>query len=171
MPLEFDVKLEPKDMYRFNMYQTYSGFSGVSSILFAIALFGLAIYTYGEVSLPNTIMYVGVGIMMLVYMPSTLWLRAKQSIKASPVLSNTLHYMVDADGFTVTQGEASGVLAWKQIYKMVSTKHLVLVYSTRINAYVIPRRQLDEQYLPLAKLAREKLPKYRCRMKVTIKDV
>ena len=171
MPLEFDVKLEPKDMYRFNMYQTYSGFSGLSSILFAIALFGLAIYTYGEVSLPNTIMYVGVGIMMLVYMPSTLWLRAKQSIKASPVLSNTLHYMVDADGFTVTQGEASGVLAWKQIYKMVSTKHLVLVYSTRINAYVIPRRQLDEQYLPLAKLAREKLPKYRCRMKVTIKDV
>ena len=171
MPLEFDVKLEPKDMYRFNMYQTYSGFSGLSSIIFAIALFGLAIYTYGEVSLPNTIMYVGVGIMMLVYMPSTLWLRAKQSIKASPVLSNTLHYMVDADGFTVTQGEASGVLAWKQIYKMVSTKHLVLVYSTRINAYVIPRRQLDEQYLPLAKLAREKLPKYRCRMKVTIKDV
>ena len=55
MPLEFDVKLEPKDMYRFNMYQTYSGFSGLSSIIFAIALFGLAIYTYGEVSLPNTI--------------------------------------------------------------------------------------------------------------------
>lgn len=171
MPLEFDIKLEPRDMYRFNMYQTYSGFSGVSSILFAAAILGLAVYTYGEVSLPNTIMYVGVSLLLLVYMPVTLWLRAKQSITASPVLSNTLHYMVDADGFTVTQGEASGVLAWKQIYKMVSTKHLVLVYSTRINAYVIPRKQLGEQFVPLAKLAREKLPKYRCRMKVTIKDV
>ena len=56
MPLEFDIKLEPRDMYRFNMYQTYSGVSGVSSILFAAAIFGMAVYTYGEVSLPNTIM-------------------------------------------------------------------------------------------------------------------
>lgn len=171
MPLEFDIKLESRDMFRFNMYQTYSGFSGWSSILFAIALFGLAIYSYGDVSLTRTVMYVLIGIVLLVYMPGTLWLRAKQSIKASPVLSNTLHYVVDGDGFTVTQGEASGVLAWKQIYKMVATKHLVLVYSNRINAYVIPRKQLGDLYVPLAKLAREKLPKYRFRMKVTIKDV
>ena len=89
----------------------------------------------------------------------------------SPVLSNTLHYMVNEDGFTVTQGEANGVLAWKQIYKMVATKKLVLVYSNRIHAYVIPREQLGEYYVPLAKLARTKLPKYRFKMKVTIKDV
>ena len=171
MSLEFDIKLTPKDMFRFNMYQTYSGFSGISSIVFAIALFGLSVYTYGEVPFAKTIMYVGIGILLLVYMPVTLWMRSKQTLKASPVLSSTLHYEVDKDGFTVTQGEASGVLAWKQIYKMVATKHLVLVYSNRINAYVIPKKQLGEQYVELAKLAREKLPKYRFRMKVTIKDV
>ena len=171
MSLEFDIKLEAKDMFRFNMYQTYSGFSGISSIVFAIAIFVLAVYTYGEVPVANTVMYIGIGILLLVYLPVNLWLRAKQTLKASPVLSNTLHYVVDADGFTVTQGEANGVLAWKQIYKMVATKHLVLVYSNRINAYVIPRKQLGELYVPLAKLAREKLPKYRFRMKVTIKDV
>ena len=171
MPLEFDIKLEPKDMFRFNMYQTYSGFSGLSSIVFAIIMFGLTIYTYGEIPTVNTVMYIGIGILLLVYIPITLWLRAKQTLKASPVLGGTLHYAVDEDGFTVTQGEASGVLAWKQIYKMVATKYLVLVYSNRINAYVIPKKQLGEQYVTLAKLAREKLPKYRFRMKVTIKDV
>lgn len=171
MPLEFDIKLEAKDMFRFNMYQTYSGFSGLSSIIFAAALFGLAIYSYGEVPTSRTVLYAVVGVLVLVYMPITLWLRANQSLKASPVLSNTLHYAVDADGFTVTQGEATGALAWKQIYKMVATKHLVLVYSNRINAYVIPRKQLGDFYVPLAKLACEKLPKYRFRMKVTIKDV
>ena len=111
------------------------------------------------------------GILLLVYMPVTLWMRSRQSLKASPVLSNPLHYHVDKDGITVTQGESSGVLAWKQIYKMVSTKHLVLIYSNRINAYVIPRSQLGEQYVPLAKLATDKLPKFRVKMKVTIKDV
>lgn len=174
MPLEFDVKLEAKDMFRFNMYQTYTSFSGWSSIIFSIAMMGLAGYTYftqGADMLPRILVYVCASILLLVYMPVTLWLRAKQSIKASPVLSDTLHYHVNEDGFTVTQGEASGVLAWKQIYKMVATKHLVLVYSARLNAYVIPRVQLGENYVPLAKLATGKLPKFRVRMKVTIKDV
>lgn len=171
MPIEFDVKLEPKDMYRFNMYQNYTGMSGLSSILFAGLLWGMAIYTYGQVPSGRTILYVVVGVIMLIYMPITLRLRAKQSIAVSPVLSGVLHYYIDEDGFTITQGEASGVLAWKQVYKMVSTKHLVLVYSNRVNAYVIPRKQLGEQYIPLAKLATEKLPKFRLKMKVTLEDV
>lgn len=174
MSLEFDIKLEAKDMFRFNMYQTYTGFSGWSSILFSVAILGMAGYIYynhGDAVLANVILYVAIAILLLVYMPFTLWLRAGRSIKASPVLSNVLHYHVDEDGFTVTQGEASGVLAWKQIYKMVATKHQVLVYSNRMNAYVIPRTQLGEHYVPLAKLATSKLPKFRVRMKVTIKDV
>ena len=28
MPLKFDITLTAEDMYRFNMYQTYSGFTG-----------------------------------------------------------------------------------------------------------------------------------------------
>lgn len=174
MPLEFDIKLEAKDMFRFNMYQTYTSFSGWFSILFGAALFGFAGYTcftYGEAGYVNAALYAVAGVFLLVYMPFTLWMRAGRSIKASPVLSNVLHYHVDEDGFTVTQGEASGVLAWKQIYKMVSTKNNVLVYSNRMNAYVIPRAQLGEHYVPLAKLATDKLPKFRVRMKVTIKDV
>lgn len=174
MPIEFDVKLEARDMFRFNMYQTYTGFNGWTSIICSIALFGMAVYTYylhGDAALTKMLMYVFASILLLVYMPLTLWLRANQSIKASPVLGNTLHYHVDEDGFTVTQGEASGVLAWKQIYRMVSTKHLVLVYSNRVNAYVIPRAQLGEHYVSLAKLATDKLPKFRAKMKVTIKDV
>lgn len=171
MPLEFDIKLEARDMFRFNMYQTYSGFSGLLSIVFAAALFGMAVYTYGNVALTRTVLYAAIGVFLLAYQPATLWLRSKQSIKASPVLSSELHYLVNEDGFMVTQGEASGVLAWKQVYKMVATKQLVLVYSSRVNAYVIPRKQLGELYVPLAKLAREMLPKYRFRMKVTIKDV
>lgn len=171
MPIEFDVDLKAEDMFRFNMYQTYTGFSGIVSILLSVLIFGMAIYTYGEVSISYTVMYVFFGIVLLAYLPITLWLRAKQSIKASPVLGNTLHFLVDEDGFTVTQGEASGVLAWSQIYKMVATGKLVLVYSSRVHAYVIPRRQLGEYYVPLAKLAAAKLAKYRMKMKVTIKDV
>ena len=62
----------------------------------------------------------------------------------SEVLRGTLHYEVDEEGLHVSQKEESALLPWKQIYKMVATKHNVLVYSSRINAYVIPRAQLGK---------------------------
>jgi hypothetical protein len=72
---------------------------------------------------------------------------------------------VGDEGIQVTQGEASALLQWEQIYKMVATKSNVLVYSNRTNAYVIPREQLGEKYAALAELAQAKLPKYRVKMK------
>lgn len=65
----------------------------------------------------------------------------------------------------MTQGDADAKLMWNQVYKMVSTKNNVLVYSNRVNAYVIPRQQLGEEYCELAEIAKEKLPKYRVKLK------
>ncbi len=165
MPIEFDIKLTSKDMYRFNLYQTYTGFQGWFSIIFSIVILALSVITYGDVTLNYTLLYAAFGIIFLVYMPVSLWMRSKRSLAASEVLRNTLHYEVGEKGFTVSQGEASAELLWEQIYKMIATKSNVLVYSSRINAYVIPREQLGDKYADLAKIANEKLPKYRVKMK------
>ena len=47
MPLKFDITLTAEDMYRFNMYQTYSGFHGWFSIAFSILIFVVAGVTRG----------------------------------------------------------------------------------------------------------------------------
>ena len=55
--MQFDIKLKSQDMYRFNMYQTYTGFHGWFSIIVSIIIFycgGLNIwwtrhYLYGFV--------------------------------------------------------------------------------------------------------------------------
>ncbi len=148
--MQFDIKLKSQDMYRFNMYQTYTGFHGWFSIIVSIIIFIVAGLTYGGLDITYTVLYIAFGIIFLLYMPVT--------------LRGTLHYLVDENGFTVSQGEESANLPWDQIYKMVATKSNVLVYSTRINAYIIPREQLGEQYKELAKIANEKLPKHRVKM-------
>ncbi len=165
MPIEFDITLEPKDMYRFNMYQMYTGFHGIFSIVIGVALFAAAIGTYGKVTVSYTALYVIFGILFLVYMPVTLWMRSKHSIAASPVLAHALHYTLDEEGVHVSQGEENALLPWKQIYKMISTKSNVLIYSSRTVAYVIPRAQLGDSYGEVAELAQRKLEKYRVKMK------
>lgn len=163
--MEFDIKLNFKDMYRFNMYQMYSGFHGWSSVILAVIVFVIGGVTYGEVETKRTILYVVFGILFLIYPPLSLYFSAKRALASSAVLQGTLHYLVDEAGFTVSQNGESANLPWDAIYKMVATKSNVLVYSNRTNAYVIPREQLGAQYGDLAKLANEKLAKYRVKMK------
>ena len=43
MKASFDVTLSPKDLYRFNMYQTYTGFQVWSSIALGILGFVMAL--------------------------------------------------------------------------------------------------------------------------------
>lgn len=166
MPLEFDITLTEKDMFRFNIYQTYSGFQGWSSVIISIIAFVLAGATYGKVETMYTILYILFGILLLVYIPGSLYLRSKRSFALSEALREPLHYTVLEDGFHVSQNKESAVLLWEQIYRMKSTKDLVLVYSSRIHAYVIPKSQLGDLFEDLAKLAERKLPKYRVSMKV-----
>ena len=126
MPLKFDITLTAEDMYRFNMYQTYSGFHGWFSIAFSILIFVVAGVTRGKIEAAYTALYIVFGIVFLVYPPVSLYLRSKRTLAMSEVLRGTLHYEVDEEGLHVSQKEESALLPWKQIYKMVATKHNVL---------------------------------------------
>ena len=65
----------------------------------------------------------------------------------------------------VSQDGEQEEFSWDIIYKMVATKKRVLIYTNRINAFIIPREQLSNHYEELATLAKQKLEKYRVRMK------
>lgn len=165
MPIEFDVKLTVKDMYRFNMYQAYTGTQGWFSILAAVFVFTAAARNYATMETSRFVMYLLVGGLFLLYLPFTLYVRSKQRLAATEALRESLHYSVDESAIHVAQGEATGELKWEQIYRMVATKSNVLVYSNRINAYVIPRAQLGEKYSALAEVANTKLEKHRVKMR------
>lgn len=165
MPIELDVKITEKDMYRFHMYHVYHSFTGWFSVLISIMAFALAGLTWGRIEVAYTILYIVFGIVFLFYFPLTLKGRAKRQIAMSEALKGTLHYKIDEEGICVSLGKESALLEWKQIYKMVSAKHSVLIYSSRVNAYIIPREQVSENYGKLKELAGKHLKKYQNCMK------
>ena len=134
MNTAFDIKLEAKDLFRFNMYQTYTGLQGWISIILGILAFVMAGTTFGHAETMYTILYIGVGILFLVYVPGSLWMRANATIKTNAVLAGTLHYEVSEECIRVTQGEESGELPWEAVYKIVANDKQVLIYSNRVNA-------------------------------------
>ncbi len=165
MSTEFDVTITWKDMYRFNLYHAYHGFQGIFATVIGILVLVVAGLTAGKVDTMYTVLYAIFGVVFLVYVPGSLYIRSKQQILLSDVLKQALHYKVDEEGIHVSQNDQTADLLWNQIYKIVSTKSNLLIYSSRVNAYVIPRDVIGAEYETVASLAKDYLEKYRLKLK------
>lgn len=165
MEVSFDVQLQPKDLFRFNIYQTYTGMQGILSIVLGILGFVMAGLSVGKAEIPYTVMYIVVGLIFLFYIPVSLWFRAKQSLKNNAVLAGKLHYEVSEKGIHVVQGKETGDLPWDAVYKLVSNKHQILIYTTRVNAYVIPREQIGDQYDGFCEVAKKVLKPFQLKLR------
>lgn len=164
MSVEFDTTITEKDMYQFNLYHAYHGFQGIAAPLVGVWVLVMAAVTFGKVEIMYTLLYLVFGVVFLVYVPVSLNLRSKQQIRSSEILKQALHYKIDDTGVHVSQGEETADLEWKQIYKMAATKNSLLIYSNRVNAYVIPRKAMGEQYEKVVGLAVNHLESYRLKL-------
>lgn len=165
MTAEFDVSITSKDMYRFNMYHAYHGFQGIFATVIGILVLIVAVATAGKVDTMYTVLYAVFGLIFLVYVPFSLYMRSKQQIMSSEILKQSLHYKVDEEGVHVSQNDQTADLLWNQIYKVVSTKSNLLIYSSRVNAYVIPKSAIGKEYEKITQLAVNHLEKYRLKLK------
>lgn len=146
MSVKFDVKLTSDDMYRFNLYHAYSSLQGILSIVVGIFIIGVIIFSGQFEGFVAAAPYVALALVFLFYIPVTLRFRSKRQIMMSDVLKDVLHYELTEEGVQVTSAvqSESATLPWKDVYKAVTTKHNLLVYSNRVNAYVIPKAQIEE---------------------------
>lgn len=151
-------------MYQFNLYHAYHGFQGIVATLVGVWVLIMAVITFGKVEMMYTLLYLVFGVVFLVYVPVSLNLRSKQQIRNSEILKQALHYKIDDAGIHVSQGEETAELEWKQIYKMVSTRNSLLIYSNRVNAYVIPREAVGGKYEEVVGLAVNHLEGYRLKL-------
>lgn len=166
MKVTLDIKINAKDLYKFNIMQAYRGMQGILSILLPILVFAYAVTSYGEVSIGSTLVYVGLGIVFLVYVPISLWLRVNKVLKdENNAIAKTLHYDFEEELIRVSVEEESVEFKWENIFQMKTSGNLLLVYTNRINAYILPMEQVGDKYAELSKLAHAKLEKYRIKMK------
>lgn len=166
MKVEIDVKLTAKDLFMFNIKQVYSGLQGILSIILPVFMFVYAAMTWGEVGIASTLLYIGLGIVFLVYVPVSLWMRVNKVIKdADNALSKTLRYTFTEEKILVEVENESAEFQWQNIYQMKTWGKLVLIYTNRINAYILPMEQVGKNYDSLSKLAHQQLEKHRIRMK------
>lgn len=135
--MEFDVQIKSGDLYDYMMRHTYNSPAGLlgSVVGGLMVVVGLT---------QNTILFVILGLVLLVYLPYTLFIKSKRQ-SLNPVFKNPLHYRVDEEGITVSQGDVTETQKWENMHKAVSTNKSIIVYTTPVNACIFPKRDLKDQ--------------------------
>ena len=90
------------------------------------------------------LMYLAVAIVILCYLPVSLFLKAKQQ-SLNPVFKQPLHYRMTDEGVFVSQGEEEQMQKWEDMYKAGSTIGSVLLYTAKRSASIFPKKQLQKQ--------------------------
>ncbi len=136
--IELDVKIGSKDLYDYMLRHSYNSPAGIIGSCAGAFLVILAVMTKQWI-------YLVFGVVVLAYLPWTLFLRSKQQVMSNSSFQQPLHYLLDEQGLTVSQGEDSMQILWGDMHKAVSTGRSIILYTSPINATIFPKSQMEDQ--------------------------
>lgn len=145
MELELDVKMSANALYDYLLYHMYTSFQGIIGAVAGIFLIALFLMGYGPV-------YLICGLVVLVYLPYTLFLRSRNQFLNTPAFKEPLHYLFNDEGMCVSQNDASESIPWEHILKAVSTPNNIVIYTSKVNASIFPKKDLGDKKMLLIKM-------------------
>ena len=135
MNLEFDVQMNAGVLYDYMLRHTYSGIAGIlGSVAGALGVVAGMLTHYP--------LYWILGLVILVYQPVSLWLRAKQQALL-PVFKEPLHYKMTEEGVRRLRVKQNSSRNGKICIRRFHTGKSVILYTDRIHASIFPRKDLE----------------------------
>lgn len=156
--IEFDVHMKAGDLYDYMLKHTYSGFSGLFGSLVG------AIMIVGGIYVTTPLMIIA-GVILLLYLPWTLFLKSRQQMLSNPAFKEPLHYVLDDEGIHVSQKDTTQMQEWGNIVKAVSTGRSLIVYTSPMNACIFPKRDLGDYTAQVIQVISTHLPAKKVKIK------
>ena len=94
--VELDVKITSGDLYDFLLRHSYNSVSGLLGAV--IGALGVIVGISRQYWI-----YLILGVVILLYLPWTLFIKSKQQVANNPVFREPLHYVLDENGITISQ--------------------------------------------------------------------
>lgn len=149
--LELDIKIEAKDLYDYMLMHSFNSPSGIIGSTLGAVMIVVALTT------KQWIFLIG-GLVLLLYLPWTLFIKSRQQALSNPSFQQPLHYKLDEEGITISQGEAVTTQAWGDMVKAVSTAKSIILYTSKVNATIFPKKQLAENYTAVVEIISTHMP-------------
>lgn len=138
MEVEFDIQMTSADLYDYLLHHTYNSAQGLIGSVAGALMIVAAVAGAG-------ILCLIAGMIVLLYLPITLFLKSKQQFLMNASFKRPLHFKMTEEGIEVSQGEETQSQKWEEMHKAVSTMKSIILYTSPVNASIFPRRELGEK--------------------------
>ena len=149
--VELDVKVEAGDLYDYMLMHTYNSAAGIMGTAFGAVLILLAVGTQRWA-------FIALGAVVILYLPWTLFVRSRRQVLSNPSFQKPLHYVLDEEGLTISQGEDSVRYPSEEMHKAVSTGRSIILYTSRVNATLFPKRQIEDKKTDVMEMISTHMP-------------
>lgn len=85
------------------------------------------------------------SLFILIWIPLTTYLRAKNATKLNTAYQHTFHYMLDEWGLHLELGDEAIDVEWKKVTKVIFYKSVAVIYTGKNNAFLIPSAAMGER--------------------------
>lgn len=156
--VEFDVTITIKDMFDYNVYHNYRNFNGIMGVILGVICLVLCISGIMTGANISYILIMGLlGGFLTIFTPAQIYFRSAKQVKLTPAFRKPLHYRVDEKEIRIAQDGAEAVFSLADVWKAVDTGNAIVIYVTRVRAYIFPKRDLAEKETVLLEILKKGL--------------
>ena len=164
--IKFSTQIKEEDLYKFNLHHAYTSNQGILSVVLFVLLMVVWLMRISQLRPVYLVMYPAVAIVFLLYIPLSLKLRVKAQMQQD-VFMHPLNYELTETGIVISSPttEEPAELPWEYIYKISVWKGYLLIYSNRVNAYIVPMSDITNQYEAIKEYVQNHVEDYKLQLK------
>lgn len=136
MRYEFDFQMDEKILGDFYKSHNMSGISGMLWPMLGVVAFALAVLSAEGTPLIYRLVYAVLGLMFLFYIPWDLKRKARKQVKTNPYYAQPIHYVLDEQGITSSQGDQIATVPWENFCRVKLTKKSMFIYMRNKSACI-----------------------------------
>lgn len=157
MEEKITVKMTAEALYDFTLFHTYSKFAGfLTNVLgLAVGFMGIILVVTKKSSAASLVFYLLAAAAFLCFTPLQLKLRAKKQIQLNPEFKGKTEYTFNNAGITSEHDGKKVSYSWEQMKKVVATPKTIGFYYEPDRAFIIPKADFEDRFVPIMKLAVE----------------
>lgn len=153
MSMDFELKIDARDMSRFLLRFNYTKLSGLLGVLLGAASLVAMAIRWGVWTDNQKIILGVIAFLFLVFQPLMLLKKAKAQV-AQMDTGVALMCHIDDEKIAVSMGEETSECEWKNVRKIKYGKDVVYVFTTAIHATIITARSCDGRFEELVTFLR-----------------